>query len=187
VAVAYISFLYAHSWLRWLVLATAGAVLARCAYALAARRPWSSFDRALARAWVGATDVQLAVGLVLFSSASPLAAAARRDVVPAWGEPALRFFGFLHPALMVAVVVATHATWIAARRVDGARARFRRLGFGATGAVALLVAGVPWPSLPYGRPLVRASGGAAAVPYAAAAPRAGAPGGREGAACAGGS
>jgi hypothetical protein len=95
------------------------------------------------------------LGMGLYLVGSPLAAMARQDVRAAWSEPSLRFFGLLHPALMVLAVASTHVTWVWARRAARDEERFWRLVRGVVATALLISLAMPWPFLAYGRPLVR--------------------------------
>ncbi|HEU4538216.1 MAG TPA: hypothetical protein VFS00_29040 [Polyangiaceae bacterium] len=143
-----------HSWGRWAVFLTGALVAARALQGRGSGRPWGAADAAAARAWVGSTDVQVLLGMTLYFVVSPVAAVARLAPAVAWGDPMLRFFGALHPLAMVGAFAATHAAWIAARRVDACPERFSRLGLGALAALGLAALATPWPSLVYGRPLL---------------------------------
>ena len=145
-----------HSWGRWAVFLTAAFVAARAALGWARGRDWGAADAAAARVWVGSVDVQALLGMTLYFAVSPLAFVARLDPAGAWRDPTLRFFGALHPVLMAGAFAATHATWVAVRRVGASRERFGRLGLGALAALGLLALATPWPALAYGRPLFRA-------------------------------
>ncbi|MBX3198890.1 MAG: hypothetical protein KF850_24670 [Labilithrix sp.] len=145
-----------HSWTRWAVVASLVVVVARSVRAWATRRPWTPPDATVARAWVGAMDLQLALGFTLYFVGSPMAEIARHDLRAAWAAGhALRFFGLIHPACMFVAFMLTHATWISARRTELDRERFRRLALGSLVTSVLVAVAIPWPFLSYGRPLVR--------------------------------
>lgn len=145
-----------HSWFRWAVVATTIAIGARCASGWMRKRRWTSRDSAFSRAWVVAVDLQVSLGLLLYFVASPTAAAARDSFRLALADDWLRFFGIVHPLSMLTAAVVTHAAWIWARRSpDGSSDRFRRLGLGVAGALAIVALAIPWPFLAYGRPLAR--------------------------------
>ena len=118
-------------------------------------RAWSAWDQRAARLFVGSVDTQVLLGLTLYFGVSPIAAAARADLAAAWADPTLRFFGVIHPALMLLAFIAAHVAWVAARRAELPTQRHRRLALGALTAAAFLVAAIPWPFLEYGRPHVR--------------------------------
>jgi len=145
-----------HSWIRWAVVVATILLAARCGARWIAKRRWTALDATFGRAWVSAIDIQIAVGLLLYFTASPQAAAARRNLRLAWADDGLRFFGILHPTVMVFAASVMHAAWIWTRRAeDGSNERFRRLGMGVLAVMVLLLLAIPWPFLPYGRPLAR--------------------------------
>ena len=145
-----------HSWFRWAVVLSTLTVGARCAWGWLRNRTWRPRDVAFGQAWIGAIDLQVSLGLLLYFTASPLAAVARQDLRSAWSDEWLRFFGIVHPLSMLVAATVAHASWIWTRRAEeGANERFRRLGLGVLGAVVLVALAIPWPFLPYGRPLAR--------------------------------
>jgi hypothetical protein len=67
----------------------------------------------------------------------------------------LRFFAIEHVTMMICALVAAHITLRTARRARAPVTRQRRLAWGLGATLALIVAGIPWPFLVYGRPLFR--------------------------------
>ncbi len=151
----YAALLFAHSWVRWIVLATVVASTIRAVSGWRERRPFDRRDGQTLRVFVGAIDLQLAIGMLLYFAASPLAAITRASPGAALHDPLLRFFGVIHPLLAVATFIAAHATAVATRRAGDDRVALRRFAVGALVALGLLALLVPWPGLMHGRPLVR--------------------------------
>lgn len=151
----YVWLLFGHSCVRWAVVVTAIVAASSAVRGLRAARAWTDRDARIARALVGALDLQVVLGMVLYFSASPLAAITRANPAAAASDPILRFFGIIHPLLALSAFVVVHASWIAVRRSDDDRTRFRRFAIGSALALALVVLLVPWPPLLHGRPLVR--------------------------------
>jgi hypothetical protein len=158
--VVYELLLISHSFTRWWLLAcsllTSGYALVRAL----SRRGWSAGDQRVARVFVASVDLQVLLGLSLYLAASPLARAARalwsaRGWGALWADPRLRFFGIIHPTLMLLGAFVAHASWVGVRRTEDARARRRRLAAGAALALALFLAAVPWPFLGHERPWFR--------------------------------
>lgn len=148
--------LFVHSLFRWAVLVVTLTVGARCVLGWLGKRRWTAADAAWGRAWVGAIDLQVSLGLLLYFMASPLVAVARQDFTRAWADDVLRFFGIVHPLLMLSAAAIAHAAWIWTRRTGkGPGERFQRLGLGLLGTLLLITLAIPWPFLPYGRPLAR--------------------------------
>jgi len=148
----YAPVLFAHSWLRWIVLVLLAAVVIR---AVAGRGPWTALDERLHAFGVSALDLQLMLGLWLYVAASPLSHAFLTNPGGTMHDSVIRFYGLEHITMMILGVAVVHI----------GRARSKRLGEGVVRrrtvlrwtAVGLLVilAGVPWPFLKAGRPLFR--------------------------------
>lgn len=145
-----------HSWVRWAVVLSTLGVGARCAWGWLRGGRWTPKDASFARVWVAAIDIQVALGLLLYFTASPIAQIARQDLRGAWSSEWLRFFGIVHPLVMLVAAAVMHAAWIWTRRTeDDASDRFRRLGLGVLAVLVLVALAIPWPFLSYGRPLTR--------------------------------
>src|SRR4051812_46272799 len=138
-----------HSFTRWAVLASSVAMALGGLTGAVWNRAWGVRDRVIARVFVASVDLQVLLGLSLYLGVSPIARAARAlwasaGLVALWSEHELRFFGILHPALMLLAACITHASWLAARRTERAGERHRRLGSGAALALAVFLAAIPW-------------------------------------------
>lgn len=148
--------LLAHSWLRWVVLAL-GVVLFGVALWGAGRGhdAWPHGLERLRRGFLGALDGQMLLGIALYAILSPFPRAGLSDIAGAMATPILRFYTVEHVFGMIVAIAVAHAGSARAMRVEGAR-RYRVLLV--TQALWLLItlASIPWPGLPYGRPLLRA-------------------------------
>jgi len=153
--VTYVFVLYCHSYVRWVVLALGVAVVVLHGSAWAGARPPSRLGERLYTAFVGAVDVQLLLGLLLFLVLSPISSAFFRDPAHAVHEHTLRFFGLEHAVTMTAAVVAVHVGRRRAKKAPSPPLRARRATTSALVALALIAAAIPWPGLRHGRPLFR--------------------------------
>jgi hypothetical protein len=147
--------LLAHSWLRWLVLALGIGLLTLALRGWrAATDGWSPASERLRRGFLGTLDTQMLLGLALYALLSPLPRAGLTDIGGALGSPVLRFYTIEHLVGMLVGIVVAHAGSDRAMRVEGVH-RYRTLMV--TQALWLLItlASIPWPGLPYGRPLLR--------------------------------
>jgi hypothetical protein len=143
-----------HSLLRWLVLALGAAVVARAVVGLSGRR-WTLADDRLDVWFVASLDVQLVIGLVLYGWLSPITTQAFGDMRAAMADSALRFWTVEHVVSMLVAVALAHVGRSRVRRAPTDHARHvRALVFAALALLAVL-AGVPWPFLDNGRPLLR--------------------------------
>lgn len=138
-----------HSSLRWVVLALALASLGRSALAWRQGRAWGPGDDRLALGFVGAADLQLTVGLVLWMGLSPFLRAGGSTSLAA------AFFAWLHPLAMVVALTMMHIVRVRVRRTAPSEAhRVWLLGIGA--AIGLVLLFIPWPlDLPWARPAWR--------------------------------
>jgi hypothetical protein len=151
----YGAFLVLHSLLRWALLLGGLVVVARAIAGLVGR-PWSRADDTATRVFTVLLDVQVLVGLMLYLALSPLTQAAFRDLGDAMSNDVLRFWAVEHAFGMLSALVLAHvgrAKVRAAGVVDQRRHRTALVYFGLCLAVVLI--SMPWPSLPYGRPLWR--------------------------------
>lgn len=151
---AYAAVLAIHSWLRWAALlfgavATASAFRVRHDPTLPVRgKRWDSL-------FMLAVDLQALFGLLLYFGLSPFTRDALNNLATAMHDPRLRFFVFTHIGAMIVAVVAVRVgrVFTTGESSSSVRRTGRYVCFGI--AVAVMIAGVPWPGLVYGRPLFR--------------------------------
>jgi len=149
--------LFAHSWLRWIVLVLGLVVLART------WRSWRTstppMDPRLRRSFVIALDAQFVLGLVMYVVLSPITRTAFSDMGAAMGITMLRFFSVEHVFGMTVAVIAAHIGHAVSGRIsadDEADRRGLRAPFVAQSVwLVATLASIPWQGLPYGRPLFR--------------------------------
>ena len=142
----YSATLLVHSWLRWaVILAGAAAVLSS-----GSGRPSAKPAGSTAALWFTILlDVQFLIGLALYLFISPNTTAALHDFGAAMRTAPTRFFLVEHPFGMIAALALAHVGRVRAER------RGRRATLFYAVALVILLLSVPWPGLPYGRPLFR--------------------------------
>ena len=147
----YTMLLGVHSILRWVVL-LAAVIAVALAIAGWRGRPWGNHDRIVGRTFVGALDLQVLIGLILYS-VSPIIGAAFSNIGEAMRAPMLRFFLVEHLAGMIVAVALAHVGAVRIRKAADDRQRHRTAAvfFGLSLLVILL--SIPWPGMPAGRPL----------------------------------
>ena len=133
-----------HSLLRWGVLAAGLAAVARGGAPGSSTGKWFTI----------LLDVQLLLGLLLYFVLSPFTRAALGDFAGAMKNAQLRFFVVEH---LVGMVIAVALAHIGRKKIGQARPERRaRLAFIFYGlALVAILASIPWPGLPAGRPLFR--------------------------------
>ena len=152
---AYGLVLFLHSGLRWALLLALLVVLARGLAGARRGRAWSRGDDIAGAVLVGLVDVQLVLGIVLLVFVGPVAAAFLADPRAAMANPVLRFFSVEHTFAMVIALVVAHLGRVLPRRAASPTLRHRRTALWALALLVILLIGMPWPFLAYGRPLLR--------------------------------
>jgi hypothetical protein len=133
-----------HSWLRWAVIAAGLAAVAR------GGAPGSNTGR-----WFTILlDVQMLIGLLLYFVLSPFTTEALGDFGAAMKSPHLRFFAVEHVFGMVIGITLAHIGAAKIKKAPDARRGKLALIFYGLALVAIL-ASIPWPGMPAGRPLFR--------------------------------
>jgi hypothetical protein len=130
-------FLFIHSLFRWVVL-LAGFYAVAAAFGRRNARPGRWFAISL--------DIQLLVGLILYWL-SPITSGAVSDMAAAMQNRVVRFWTVEHATSMIVALVLAHVGVARARKGKGGAAVLFLL------ALLAILAGIPWPFMPYGRPL----------------------------------
>jgi len=149
----YEAVLVAHSWIRWFALVSAfGATLAVI-------RNQVQGDRSIADRWglmlIMSLDLQLLLGLLLYLVVSPNMQVIRADFGGAMKDPVARFWAVEHVTMMFVAIALAHVGRVLARKAADVTAKRTRLLICFGLALLLLLAGIPWPGLRAGRPLLR--------------------------------
>lgn len=140
----YASVLLIHSWLRWAVLAAGLVATAR----------GGSRDESAGKWFTILLDVQLLLGLLLYFALSPVTGAALDDFGGAMKVPQLRFFAVEHVFGMLIATTLAHIGRARVRKASAERkARTAAIFYGL--ALVAILASIPWPGMPAGRPLFR--------------------------------
>ncbi|HEV3060726.1 MAG TPA: hypothetical protein VGY48_20950 [Vicinamibacterales bacterium] len=145
----YATVLFIHSWIRWIALvASVGTVLA------ALRRQDATTDRWAMIAMM-ALDIQMLIGLILYLGLSHNMSEILAHFGDAMKDPTARFWAVEHITAMFGAVILAHAGRVLARKARSADAKRIRLLVCFGVATLLMIAGMPWPGRPGGRPLFR--------------------------------
>lgn len=136
--------LLVHSWLRWAVLAAG----------LAAALGGRSRNDTAGKWFIILLDVQLLLGLLLYFVLSPFTKEALADFGGAMGNSQLRFFAVEH---VFGMVIGTALAHVGRKKISRApierRGRLALIFYGL--ALLAILASIPWPGMPAGRPLFR--------------------------------
>ena len=147
--------LFAHSWLRWLVLLAGLAAVVRAVSGVNTRRPWTPLDDRGGMWFTAALDLQLLIGLVLYAFLSPVTQSAFVDMAAAMRAAPVRFFTVEHPVGIIVSIALAHVGRARIRKALDSESRHKRalVFFGL--ALLVLLLSMPWPIGPGARSLFR--------------------------------
>ncbi len=143
-----------HSYLRWAVILAGLLAFGRALSGSSGRKPWTPADDRAGFWFVTAVDLQMLLGLLLYGFLSPFTRQAFGDFGAAMTDPTQRFWAVEHIAGMLIGLALVHVGRVRTRRTDSVRRhKVAAIFFGL--ALAAILASVPWPGKPAGRPLLR--------------------------------
>jgi hypothetical protein len=149
----YSAALFIHSWIRWAVVLTGLYAFVRSALGASRRGQWTPADDRAGSWFVMALNLQMLVGLLLYFFLSPLTAVALHNFSGAMKDPVLRFWAVEHVFGMVIGIALAQIGRARARKTDSLRRhRVAAIFFGL--AMVVILASIPWPGSPHGRPLL---------------------------------
>ena len=146
-------FLGVHSWIRWILIITALLLLFRSILGQTKNRPFDRSDEALSQVFFWALNVQLIVGLLLLFVFSPLFKLALQDMSAAMSDSSIRYFIVEHPIMMLLAVGAGHAGISRSKKAEQSSGKHKAILIGVGVCLLLMLMAIPWPNLPFGRPL----------------------------------
>jgi hypothetical protein len=142
-----------HSWVRWIALvtgfgATLAAIMGRVEGKDSPADRWGLF-------LILALDIQMLLGLLLYLGLSPNMKEILANFGEAMKQPDTRFWAVEHLTAMFAAVIVAHTGRVLARKAKTPASKRMRLMLCFTLSTILMLAGMPWPGRPGGRPLFR--------------------------------
>jgi len=143
-------FIDIHSLVRYLVLLLTGLCAAQSLVGLLRKQQFTDGNRKIALSMMIACDVQLLVGLVVYSGQLPLIKAGT-----AFQGHYNIFYTVEHPVSMILGIMFVHFAYAAAKKSLAGERKFKRVFWYAFIALFLFVAQTPWPSKPgVGKPWI---------------------------------
>lgn len=136
--------LYAHSYMRWVVVILGVLLIVRSLVGWLGKRSWSEAVGRLGLSFTISMDVQLLLGLLLYGVFSPTMQRVFSNFGQAMGDARLRFWAVEHIFVMIVAVVLAHIGHITAKRLPEDR-RYRRYAIFAGLAMLAVVLAIPWP------------------------------------------
>jgi hypothetical protein len=150
----YTALLTVHSYLRWLILIAALLVVVRALAGVIAKRPWGRADDVAAKVFVHSLSLQMVIGLIIYIL-SPFTGPAFADFGGTMRDAGLRLIMIEHQVGMFIAVALAHIGFGRVRKgADLVQRHKTALAFFALSLVVMM-ASIPWPGRPGGRPLLR--------------------------------
>ena len=147
--------IFIHSWTRWAVLFGAGLLMWRTIGGWILKRTWTGYDNHLVWAYNQVFGYQLLFGITLYMGLSPMTKASFLNWSSAMGNPVLKFWSVHHMTLMISAFavfqIGKHLTYTKA----SIERRHRGMALTMLSSTAIVLCGIPWPFLVYGRPWIR--------------------------------
>jgi hypothetical protein len=144
-----------HSLIRWAVLLTGLVAAYRGISGVRRRRPWTLADERAGLWYTIALDTQFLLGLLLYFVFSPITRAAMSDFGAAMANAGMRFWVVEHIVGMFIGVALAHVGRTRIHKTGSDDRRHRTAAIFFTLSILVILASIPWPGLPYGRPLLR--------------------------------
>jgi hypothetical protein len=151
----YSSLLFLHSWLRWMVLLTGIYAIVRAGGGMNGKRRWTASDAKPGLYFILACDLQLVLGLALYLVFSPTVQAAFGNIGAAMRNPEYRFYVVEHAFGMIVAIVLAHIGRVRSKKARTDAAKFKGAAIFYGLAFLIMLAVIPWPGMPGGRPLIR--------------------------------
>jgi hypothetical protein len=144
-----------HSILRWVVLVLAIVAVVRALAGWLGKQGWTALDDRLGMLLSASMDLQVVLGFILYIFLSPFTQTALQDFGAAMSNELLRYWSVEHVLLMIVALILIHIGRATSKVAEEVTSKHRRAAiFFGLALLAILLA-IPWPFLPYGRPLIR--------------------------------
>lgn len=148
--------LFLHSWLRWPAMLLLLLTLFISLYGWLFKKTFTDTHRKLFAFYSGVLGVQGIIGLVLFFVTSPITTyILYHNIKGITADPGITFFTLQHPLSMFIAVIICNAGKKRADKMVLSAGRFKNWFIFSLIVLLIIMANIPWPSLPFGRPLFR--------------------------------
>lgn len=147
-----------HNIIRWLVLLFGFIAVVRAFSGWLGKKEWTKSDRQVGMMFTGMIDLQLLLGLLLYFVYSPFTRTIIANFSGVMRDGIARFFAIEHTLVMLSALVLAHLGTSAVKKTAASKSKHKQAAIWFSAALLLILAMIPWPFLPYGRPLLRLFG-----------------------------
>ena len=142
-----------HSWIRWILLIGLIVLVVRSISGFRKASPFEPLDDNLVLVVFWSLNIQFVIGLIIYAFFSPITQMAFSNMSAVMGDSSLRFFLIEHPFAMFLALGAGHSGIAKAKRAEDPKKKHGHILKGVGACLFFVLAGIPWPFLPYGRAL----------------------------------
>lgn len=147
--------LFAHSWIRWVVVLAGIYLIIRLISGSISNRIWNDSDEHLTAAFGQILAYQLIVGFLLYLGLSPVVKTAFLDPAESLKNPLQAYWLVYHGLAMITALATYEIGRRRAIKASSSKQKYIRMLFVALASFSLVVAAIPWPFLYYGRSWIR--------------------------------
>jgi hypothetical protein len=147
--------LFLHNLFRWIILAMVADMVLLSWWSYFNKAPYTKLHRILSVITMIFLDLQITLGLIFFAGVSPLVQGMFSSAGGFMKNSAMRFFGIEHVILGLAVAAVLHIGNTKAKKTEDDISKHKTYAVFFTIGLLLIIAMIPWPGLPWGRPLFR--------------------------------
>lgn len=148
----YTALLGMHSWVRWILLLSMVLILFR-SFGGMKKGTYTTVDKNAALVLFWALNIQFLLGLALYFVFSPITQAAFGNISEAMADSSIRFFIVEHFVAMFIAIAVGHVGVARAKRESDPARKHKLLLIWIGLCLLIVMVGIPWPFLPYGRGL----------------------------------
>jgi hypothetical protein len=141
-----------HSLLRWAILILAIIVIIKSLMGWMSKSKYGKADNMLSLFLMICADVQLLIGLIQYFFGDFMKAI--RSSAGIMKNEVSRFWAVEHISGMIVAIALIHVGRSLAKKSTDDTAKFKKQFIWFTVALLLILATIPWPGMPYGRPLM---------------------------------
>jgi hypothetical protein len=152
--VLYVATKHLHNLTWWIILLSGIWAVAVSWRGLLTGAAWTKRERLAGLVFSSALATQLLIGIVLYFSSDIVHSYFAGGLTTGKEKVIAAFFAMMHPVAMFTAVIFGQVGFSVSKRMSDDRAKFRVAVLCYTAALAIVLASVPWPFMPYGRSLV---------------------------------
>ncbi len=146
-----------HNLNRWVILVVGLIVIVRGFTGWFGKRRFNAADNRYGTIFTAVLGIQFLLGAILYFTkgwstviASGFATAMKNET--------LRFFTVEHVVMMIVAIGVANMARSLSRKASTDKAKHQRAAIGYLLSIIIILAAIPWPGAPYGRPLLRLFG-----------------------------